>query len=110
MPSPARVVDRAARAAVDRSVRRDEVDTEALLNVRTSSMVSQVTLHHFRPEALAAVLRKRPGAPLHKQLETVIRDLVESGQAQPGCSCPVSWNLPLNWASVATPFATRWVC
>jgi GntR family transcriptional regulator len=51
-------------------------------------MVSQVRLDHFRPEALTAVLRKRPGAPLHQQLETVVRDLIESGTAQPGVLMP----------------------
>jgi GntR family transcriptional regulator len=51
-------------------------------------MGSQVTPPPFRPEALAAVLRKRPGEPLHKQLETVVRELIESGQAQPGVLMP----------------------
>ncbi len=51
-------------------------------------MVSQVSLDDFRPEVLAAVRREQPGAPLHKQLETVVRDLIESGQAQPGILMP----------------------
>ncbi|MCA1645161.1 MAG: GntR family transcriptional regulator [Chloroflexi bacterium] len=51
-------------------------------------MVSQVSRDEFRPEVLAEAGRARPGAPLHKQLETVVRDLIDSGQAQPGALMP----------------------